>query len=99
MNNPISLVERATRKGAHPHRRLRAAHWSIGTSICLNADVRRIFQLLTVPEYVEAWLRLPAYGAAASVAASRSANAFRLEFYSAGELKAGVSGCFLVCRQ
>jgi hypothetical protein len=99
MNNPISLVERATRKGAHPHRRLRAAHWSIGTSICLNADVRRIFQLLTVPEYVEAWLRLPEEDAATSVTASRSGNDYGLEFYSAGELKAGVSGSFLVCRQ
>lgn len=99
MNNQISLLEKATRKGARPHRRLRAAHWSIGTSICLNADVRRIFQLLTVPEYLEAWLCLPAAEPETSVAASHSGNDYRLEFCSAGELKATVSGSFLVCRQ
>jgi hypothetical protein len=99
MNKEAPLLERASRKGARPHRRLRAAHWSIGTSICLNADVRRIFQLLTVPEYLEAWLRLPGDEADASVEASRQENDYRLEFYSAGALKTSVSGSFLVCRQ
>ncbi len=68
-------------------------------SICLNADVRRIFQLLTVPEYVEAWASLPGNDAETSVAASRSANDYRLDFCSAGDLKASISGTFLVCRQ
>jgi hypothetical protein len=99
MNKQTSLLERASRKGARPHRRLRAAHWSIGTSICLNADVRRIFQLLTVPEYLEAWLRLPGDEADTRVEASSSANDFRLEFYSAENLRASITGSFLVCRQ
>ncbi len=99
MTKQAPLLERASRKGARPHRRLRAAHWSIGTSICLNADVRRIFQLLTVPEYLEAWLCLPGNEADASVGASRSENDYRLEFYSGGDLNTSVTGSFLVCRQ
>jgi hypothetical protein len=99
MNKSTSIMERAIRKGAQQHRRLRAAHWSIGTSICLNADVRRIFQLLTVPEYLEAWVCFPGYEAQTSPAASRQGNDYRLDFYAAGELKASISGAFLVCRQ
>jgi len=99
MNKEAPLLERASRKGARPHRRLRAAHWSIATSICLDADVRRIFQLITVPEYLEAWLCLPGCDSEVSVEASRQENEYRLEFSSAGDLKTSVSGSFLVCRQ
>ncbi len=68
-------------------------------SICLNADVRRIFQMLTVPEYVEAWASLPGNDQDASVAASRSGNDYRLDFYSGEGVKASISGSFIVCRQ
>ena len=33
--------------------------WNIAISVDLKADARRICQALTVPEYLEAWIRMP----------------------------------------
>ena len=67
-------------------------------SICVSADVPRIFQLLTVPEYLEAWMWFPAVEADARLNASRSEHEYRLDCYSSGRLRASISGAYRVCR-
>jgi hypothetical protein len=98
MNRQALLLERVPHKKAGEHRRLRAAQWSIGMSICLYADVPRIFQLLTVPEYLETWACFPAGELDAQARVFQSANEYKLDFYCADHLKSTIRGSYLVCR-
>jgi uncharacterized protein YndB with AHSA1/START domain len=96
--NEALLMEKAARRGAHNRRRTRAGQWSLGISICVNADVRRIFQVFTVPEYLETWMCLPGSDADSYVTASRTGNDYRLDFFRAGCLHSSIAGSYLVCR-
>jgi uncharacterized protein YndB with AHSA1/START domain len=93
------LFTKTPRNAPRTHRRPRTGLWSIGMSICVNADARRIFQALTVAEYLEAWMSPPENDGNSYVAASRSADNYRLDFYDAGRITSSVTGSFLVCRQ
>ena len=53
-------------------------------TIGVQADVRRIAQALTLPEYLEAWLCLPGRGGEPCLVASQNRNGFRLDGYSDG---------------
>ena len=92
-------VEKSSRSRALTRFRGRSARWSIGTSLCLHADAQRIFQMLTIAEYLETWMCLPDRGAESYVAASRLENEYRLDFYNGRRLKASVTGSYLVCRR
>jgi uncharacterized protein YndB with AHSA1/START domain len=98
MSRQSLLLENVARKVSRTRRRGRAAQWSMGTSICVHADVRRIFQMLTVAEYLETWMCLPSEDAKSYVSASRSENEYRLDFYTDRRLNASVIGSYLVCR-
>lgn len=68
-------------------------------SICLNADVRRIFQLLTVAEYLETWMCFPGGEPDAQVTAFRHQDEYRLEYLCDGRQHTSISGSYRVCRQ
>ena len=94
---PLSLKEsflqfgRRTRNGA-------PAMWKIAMQAHIHADVRRIFQALTAPEYREIWMCLPSQDVRSRVAASQTADRFVLDFYRADRLDARVTGSYRVCR-
>jgi uncharacterized protein YndB with AHSA1/START domain len=73
--------------------------WNIAISVDLNADTRRICQALTVPEYLEAWIRTPDLPAASQVVASPEPNGYRLDLYVADRVAVSFSGSFLMRRR
>ena len=72
--------------------------WKIAMQAHIHADVRRIFQALTAPEYREIWMCLPSQDVRSRVAASQTADRFVLDFYRADRLDARVTGSYRVCR-
>lgn len=73
--------------------------WTIAMSIAVDADKRRIFQALTVPEYLEAWIDMPGRVAGSRVVASPDPNGYRLDHYSAGRYAVSIIASFLFCHQ
>ncbi len=64
-------------------------------SINVNADTHRICQALTVPEYLEAWIRIPDQPAGSQTLAYEHANGYRLDHSAAGRIVASIHGSYL----
>jgi Activator of Hsp90 ATPase homolog 1-like protein len=71
---------------------------TIAMSAGVDADAQRIFQALTLPEYLEAWLALPG-AAPGEVIASPEENGYRLHQCIAGRKALRITGAFLFCHQ
>jgi uncharacterized protein YndB with AHSA1/START domain len=65
----------------------------------LNADKRRIFDALTLPEYAETWLCLPCKHTNCHTIASESNGRFRFDHFVAGAIDLSISGAYHVCRR
>ena len=74
-------------------------NWTIDLAIGVDADARRIFHALTVPEYLEAWIDMPDQAAGSRVVASQETNGYRLDHYSAGCAAVHITGSYLFCHQ
>ena len=81
------------------------ADWSIGMEVDVNADARRIAEALTVPEYMEAWLRAPGRYPGSSVSVYQTFEAFRsnghysINYHTAGKLNVRITCSYLVRRR
>ncbi|HUB29395.1 MAG TPA: SRPBCC domain-containing protein [Terracidiphilus sp.] len=72
----------------------------IAFHMTVSADRRRIFDALTLPEYIETWLSLPGDHSDCQTIASRTDDGYRLEHYHAkGRLDFSISGAYRVCRR
>jgi hypothetical protein len=71
----------------------------IALSIAVDADARRIFQALTEPEYLEAWISLPNHAEDSRIVVSKRANGYCLDQVRAGCPIASFVGSFLFCHQ
>jgi hypothetical protein len=74
-------------------------NWTIDLAVSVGADTRRIFQALTVPEYLEAWIDMPDRAEGSRVVASMETNGYRLDHYSAGRAAVHITGSYLFCHQ
>lgn len=65
-------------------------------AVGVQAEVRRIAQALTLPEYLEAWICLPGRSGEPSLVASQNRNGYRLDGYSDGRVVVRIitSYCF-----
>jgi uncharacterized protein YndB with AHSA1/START domain len=77
----------------------RASERRITLRIELAADRRRIFDALTVPEYIETWLSLPCTHVDCRTIASRTSDYYRLDHYAANRLDFSITGLYHVCRR
>ena len=98
MSAQVSQQEVKFPRVFNPHRQIAGGASQLAISAVVNADRYRIFQALTVPEYMEAWLCLPG-DARHQVSALRNTNGYRIEFR--GPLAHGVSvaGTYMVFRR
>lgn len=71
---------------------------AIRMDLSIRADARRLFQVLTVPEYVEAWLSIPGHNDC-STAATRVHDDYLLEHCCGARPAFLISGSYLVCRR
>ncbi len=89
------LHARPKRDGFAP---VRNADWSFATSIAVRADARRVYQALTLPEYLEAWIAMPDQRPGSSVAVFGEANGYRLIHSSGGRVLTSIAAYFLARR-
>jgi len=68
-------------------------------SVEVDADARRIFHALTVPEYLEAWIDFPGCGKNSNVVAAATDNGYRLNHYSKGSVDVSIKCSYLFCHQ
>lgn len=68
------------------------ARWDFSISFPIHADPRSLFHALTVPEYLEAWLRPPA---CRSVSALLDGSNYVLQFQSGAAPRIAVRGAWL----
>jgi uncharacterized protein YndB with AHSA1/START domain len=81
------------------HRSIAAtSETTIAMSAGVSADAQRIFQALTVPEFLEAWIAIPG-SAGGEVVASAEENGYRLDKRIAGRLALRITGEFLFRHQ
>ena len=74
----------------------RTSQLDITIQTTINADPRRIFHALTMPEYLEVWMSLPEPDAYSGVVALRNANSYRIDFYRSENLDASITGLFRI---
>ena len=66
-------------------------------TITVNAEARRIFQALTLPEYLETWITFPDQSAESCIAASQLTEGYRLDQRSGNHVTLSITGSFLFC--
>ena len=69
----------------------------IFATVRIEAEVRRILYALATPEYMEAWLQLPAIERVECHAEQRSFDRFRIDLLSAGRRQQSIHGSCLLC--
>lgn len=72
--------------------------YSIHTSVRVRAETRRLFQAVFVPEYLEAWLRVPEEGALWDVKPLPQSEGFILD-WSNGGVRSRIVGVYKTCRR
>lgn len=73
--------------------------WNVAITVSAGADRIRLFQLLTNPEYIETWLRLPGASSNPLVATALPPNGYRLDQYGPGGPEICISGRYQVLRR
>jgi hypothetical protein len=79
--------------------RVNARESQIAMRATLKADKRRIFDALTLPEYMETWLCLPCSHSSCRTTASQTGSRFRFDHFVADALDLSITGCYQVCRR
>jgi uncharacterized protein YndB with AHSA1/START domain len=72
---------------------------NISMSVDVDADARRLFQALTMPEYIEAWIKIPDNSNDSMTFAAPEANGYRLDHYAGGRKAVSINSSFLFCHQ
>jgi len=80
------------------HRHLIDDAWPLTVTSYLNADRSRIFQALTVPEYIEAWFCLPG-DTLRQASVSLIPNGFRIKRYIPVGPEFDVAGSYMLLRR
>jgi uncharacterized protein YndB with AHSA1/START domain len=73
--------------------------WTVSVTVSINTVARRIFQALTVPEYLETWLRMPGDDPDCYIAALQYSNYYRLDRYRRGGVDVSVKGSYRIFRR
>lgn len=72
---------------------------AIAMSVNVDADARRIFQALTLPEYLEAWIQMPEHTECSQLVASPDPDGYTLHHYCAGRRALSIKSSYLFCHQ
>lgn len=75
------------------------APYTISASVRVRAEARRLFQALTVPEYLEAWLRVPEVRGSSVVTPLHQPAGFALDWCNADETRSRILAVYKTCRR
>ena len=73
--------------------------WYVARTVSVDADRHRLFQALTVPEYMEAWISVPGTGKDQQIMASCTPESYRILARNGACLLACIGGFYRVCRR
>ncbi len=71
----------------------------IAMTISVNADRHRIFQVLTVAEYMETWLTLPDQSRDSQLVINCNESSFRIDCRKQQQIDLSITGSFLTYRR
>ena len=89
--NAATWVDRDSGTLAHP--------WHIAMTVSVNAERHRLYQALTLPEYIEAWVRLPRARGYEQVTATCTSEGYRLVVRSGDGPEISIAGKYRVSRR
>ncbi len=72
---------------------------SITTSVSVQADRQRLFQTLTVAEYMETWLSIPGSSPDSHLAVASSPDRFRIDHFRSRQVDFSITGIYRTCRR
>jgi len=68
--------------------------WTVNLECSVAADTRRIFDALTVPEYIETWICVPGHHPECCNVTSRNAHGFQIEHHCSSGTTTKISGTY-----
>ena len=71
----------------------------ISLAVRVHADRQRLFQLLTVAEYMEAWMCFPRAGSEDQVAITNDSDSFRIDHFQSRRMDFTITGHYRTCRR
>lgn len=99
MSTESQLVRTSTPTISRSGQPLITSQGTIEMAVSVNTNVRRIFAAITLPEYQEAWFRMPGHDFTCYVSASRSNECFRIDCSSINGTEVSIFGCYRVVRR
>lgn len=73
--------------------------WHIAMTVSVNAERHRLFQALTLPEYMEAWMRIPGSHGDQEIVATCTQESYRILSCGADGPEACITGVYRVSRR
>lgn len=73
--------------------------YTISASVRVRTDTRRLFQAVVVPEYLDAWLRVPEQGVSWAVAPLQKTAGFVLNWRNAHVTQSQILATYRTCRR
>lgn len=71
----------------------------VTTSVSVRGDRQRLFQILTVDEYMEAWLTIPGSHTDSRLTVNTSPEQFRIDHFRSQQVDFRVTGTYRTCRR
>jgi len=81
------------------HEEFSSGFHSLSLDVSIEADVRRLFNALTVPEYMEAWFSIPGERPGCSTLAARTNDDYAIEHSCEGRASITISGTYRKSRR
>jgi uncharacterized protein YndB with AHSA1/START domain len=73
--------------------------WHIAMTESVNAERHRLFQALTLPEYIEAWMRVPGIRGDQQITVTCTQESYRISCSSSDALEVCIAGVYRVSRR
>jgi|SRR5579863_5123703 len=89
------LASVETRAAGQPHH----APGTLTAAVSVDADRPRLFQVLTVAEYMEAWLSIPGFAADSHLAVTTAPDRFRIEHFRSRQVELSITAVYRTCRR
>ncbi len=67
-------------------------------TVSVNADRRRVFHLLTIPEYMETWLLVPGRHKQSSMNVTSDSTGFQIQYFDEHGAPASLVAAYQTCR-
>ena len=97
--HPLEL-ERGLKAGVQRgSRRIFSDSWNIAMAVSINAERHRLFQALTIPEYMEAWMWIPDTRSDEQIAVTCTEDSYRILASGNDGLEVCIAGVYRVLRR